>query len=86
MDRSIIISFGEVLRRLRKERGYTQEDLGLRANIQRKHISYLELGEKEVSITTLYKLAYALRLSPGRLVTLTDVELKAKQTLPNQDF
>lgn len=84
MDRSIIVSFGEVLRRLRKERGYTQEDLGLRANIQRKHISYLELGEKEVSITTLYKLAYALRLSPGRLVTLTDIELKTTQAPPSQ--
>ena len=84
MDKSIIISFGEVLRRLRKERGFTQEDLGLRANVQRKHISYLELGEKEVSITTLYKLAYALRLSPGRLVTLTDAELKVKQARPDQ--
>lgn len=85
MDKSIIISFGEVLRRLRKERGLTQEDLGLKANIQRKHISYLELGEKEVSITTLYKLAYALKLSPGLLVTLTDVELRATKSSRDQD-
>jgi transcriptional regulator with XRE-family HTH domain len=83
LEKLIVISFGEVLRRLRRERGLTQEDLGLRANVQRKHISYLELGEKEVSITTLYKLAYALRLSPGRLVTLTDAELKARQVPPD---
>lgn len=79
MDKLIITSFGVVLRRLRRERDFTQEDLGFRANIQRKHISYLELGQKEVSITTLYKLADALRLSPGRLVTLIDKEIRSKK-------
>jgi transcriptional regulator with XRE-family HTH domain len=82
LDRSIISSFGTVLRRLRRERSLTQEGLGLRANVQRKHISHLELGEKEVSLTTMYKLAHALKLSPAKLIALVDRELKSTQAAP----
>lgn len=84
LDRSIIISFGTVLRRLRKERNLTQDDLGRRSNVQGKHISCLELGEKEVSLTTLYKLAYGLTLPPAQLVSLIDRELGLSGASPTK--
>jgi len=72
------IAFGLVLRRLRINKGLTQEKLGFEADLQRKHISSLELGEKQPTITSVFKLAAALKMKPGKFVTLVDNEL-AKQ-------
>jgi len=69
------IAFGLVLRRLRIKRGLTQEKLGFEACLQRKHISSLELGEKQPTITSVFKLATALKISPGKFVALVDNEL-----------
>jgi len=72
---SITTAFGRVLRRLRLEAGMTQEELGLDADLQRKFISLLELGEKQPTITSVFKLAAALRIKPGKMIALTDAEL-----------
>lgn len=69
---SVKVAFGRVLRQLRQESGLTQEQLGLEADLQRKYISQLELGEKEPSLTTVFKLANALEIKPGKLITLVD--------------
>lgn len=68
-------AFGLVLRRLRKERGLSQEELGFEAGLQRKHISSLELGEKQPTITSVFKLAAALKVKPGKFIGLVDNEL-----------
>lgn len=75
MGASIAICFGRVLRQLRKEAGWTQEQLGHEAELQRKYISSLELGQKEASLATVMKLAKALRISPGKVVDLVNGEL-----------
>ena len=75
MGISITTAFGRVLRRLRLEAGMTQEELGLDADLQRKFISLLELGEKQPTITSVFKLAAALRIKPGKMIALTDAEL-----------
>jgi len=76
---SIAIAFGRVLRRLRLEAGMTQEELGLEADLQRKYISLLELGEKQPTITSVFKLAGALQVKPGKMIALTDTELNGQQ-------
>lgn len=75
MSASIAGSFGCVLRKLRKETGLTQEQLGLEAGLQRNFISTLELGEKEPSLTTVFKIAEALKIKPGKLINLVDSDL-----------
>ena len=75
MSTSIAVAFGRVLRRLRVEAGVTQEDLGLEADLQRKYISLLELGQKQPTITTVFKLASALNVKPGKMLSLTEAEL-----------
>ena len=77
LDESIGMAFGLVLRRLRLERGMSQEILGFEAGLQRKHISNLELGEKQPTLTSVFKLAAALKIKPGKLVALVDAELAA---------
>ena len=40
------VAFGRVLRRLRKKKGYTQEELGFEAELRRTFVSILELGQQ----------------------------------------
>lgn len=67
----LAIHFGAALRQLRLEAGLTQEALGFEAHLQRNYISKLELGEYQPTLTTLYKLAAALRITPCRLLEVT---------------
>lgn len=48
---------GETIRTLRKEKGWTQEDLARRIGMSRKHISYYENARVFPSEKTLSKLA-----------------------------
>lgn len=70
------MAFGAVLRRLRTEAGLTQEQLGLDADLQRKYISLLELGEKAPSLETVLKLASGLRVEAAKLVELVCEEIQ----------
>jgi transcriptional regulator with XRE-family HTH domain len=73
---SIVKVFGEILRELRLEKRLTQEQLGHAAGLQRKHISSLELGEKQPSISTMFRLADALSMSPSKMMSLVEAQLK----------
>ena len=50
------------LRRLRAEKGWTQEELAFRAKVDRSYISQLETGVYSASVTMLGKLAKALEV------------------------
>lgn len=59
---------GEV-RRLRKEIGLTQEELGIDAGISRAHVASLETGRREATSPVIRKVARALGLkSPDQIV------------------
>jgi len=66
------VAFGKVLRALRKQAGYSQEQLALDADLQRNYISLLERGANSASIKTLYKLASVLQVSPARMLEEVD--------------
>ena len=61
-------AFGVVLRKLRKEANLTQEELGFEANLRRTYISILELGEQQPSLSTILKLASALKCPASELI------------------
>jgi transcriptional regulator with XRE-family HTH domain len=54
---------GETLRRMRKERGKTLEDLGKEAGLGRGQLSRIENGRQEATLTTLSKLLVAQGVS-----------------------
>jgi len=58
---------GEAVRRLRLERGWTQEELADRAGFDRKSINRLEQAAYSPSVDRLYPLADALGVSVGSL-------------------
>ena len=60
--------FGDKLRALRTDRGMSQEDLAAAAGLHRTYVSSVERGERNVTITTIEKLAKALKVSMGDLM------------------
>lgn len=62
-----LIPLGEAVRRLRKARGLTQEDLSGLTELHQNHIGGIERGERNVTIKTVLALARALEVPPTEL-------------------
>ena len=65
--RSVKSRFGNRLRQLRNERGYSQEELAERAELHRNYVGGVERGERNVALENIVKLAKALSVPPGDL-------------------
>ena len=53
----VVKTFGNKIKELRLEKGYSQEELASRANIDRTYVSDIEKGERNVSLKIIEKLA-----------------------------
>jgi len=58
------------LRRIRHERGFSQEDLADRAGVDRSYISLLERGSYSASVDMLARLGKALGVEAGAFLAL----------------
>lgn len=56
------------LRRLRHEKGWSQEDYADRAGIHRTYVSDIERGARNPTITIVEKLAKPFDIKPGSLL------------------
>mgnify|MGYP001070735364 CR=1 FL=1 len=54
--------FGEYLRRLRLERGLSQEEMAEQAHINSSYLSDVERGKRNISLLNLLQLAQACRI------------------------
>jgi len=61
--------FGRRVRALRHKRGLTQEKLGELAELDRTFVNQVEAGKRNVTLATIHRLADALDVDPGELVT-----------------
>jgi len=68
---NIRVLVGERIRNLRKERGWSQEELGETADLHHTYVGAVERGEKNASLDTLDKIADALGIEMVDLFTLT---------------
>ncbi|NTW28903.1 MAG: helix-turn-helix transcriptional regulator [Coriobacteriia bacterium] len=68
-ERNPCTEFGKRLRELRLERGLSQEQLGELSGLDRTYISSAEAGRRNVSLKTICKLAEALGVEAGTLVS-----------------
>ena len=76
-------AFGIALRRLRRDRGLSQERLGLESGYHRTYIGLLERGMKSPSLQTIFNLAKTLKIEPSELIreveSTNDELLRIKQ-------
>lgn len=68
----IRVQFGDAVRRLRTEQGFSQESFAARAKINRAYMGKIERGEVNISLDNIQKIAQALGLSTGQLMTEAD--------------
>lgn len=66
--KSIAIRFGENLRKVRKQKGISQDKLALLADIDRSYVGRIERGEVNVTLEKVYQLAEILECDPIELL------------------
>ncbi len=56
------------VRRLREERGYSQEELAFECGLHRTYISGIERGIRNPTVVIVERIASALKVPPARLL------------------
>jgi len=59
-DEALAERFGRLVRRLRVEKGYSQEEFSFRVGLHQTYVSSVERGERNVTIQTADRIARAL--------------------------
>lgn len=71
MNKQLIIKFGKKVQEERLKRGLSQEKLGQLAKVHRTYIGMIERAEKNATLTSMEKIARALKM---KLVDLIDID------------
>jgi transcriptional regulator with XRE-family HTH domain len=72
---NVAAAFGRVIRSHREQSGIAQDAFALKANVDRSYYGKLERGERQPSLALLLRIAGALDVAAGTLVTQTESEL-----------
>jgi transcriptional regulator with XRE-family HTH domain len=82
--RAARVRVGKTIRQLRKQRGWSQEQLAERAGNNTKHVGQIERGEVNVGIDKLTAIAASLSVDLGDLVPPNSPDHAV--TLTRRDF
>jgi len=63
-----LVAFGERVRKLRIEKGLSQEALADLAGIERSYMGHIERGDQNITLIKIFQIAEALEMSPGYLI------------------
>ena len=66
-NEKILIHFGKNVRKFRKEKGLSQEQLAFKADLHRTYVGMIERAEKNITLLNIEKIAYALEISINNL-------------------
>ena len=69
-------AFGEELRALRHQQGFSQESLALECDLDRTFISLMERGKRQPTLSTLFKLAKVLNTVPSEIINKVEQRLR----------
>jgi transcriptional regulator with XRE-family HTH domain len=67
----ILKAFGATLRTYRQQAGLSQEKLAAKAGLDRTYVGSTERGERNVALINIVRLAEALGIEPGDLVSFS---------------
>ena len=76
MKETKTIMIGNVLKVMRKYKGFSQEEIAGRTGLDRTYISMLERNLKQPSITSIFLIAEALESKPSEFVAELEKEYK----------
>ncbi|MDD4909524.1 MAG: helix-turn-helix transcriptional regulator [Candidatus Omnitrophica bacterium] len=68
MESKILRQFGDRVKKLRKAKGWSQEDLAKRAGLHRTYIGSIERSERNVSLLNVERIAKALNVATQHLL------------------
>ena len=77
MKRSELILFGKAVRRIREQKGLSQEALADLCHLHRTYIGGIERGERNVGLLNLLRLSKALKVLPSELLQDFDKKIMA---------
>lgn len=77
--------FGDLVRRLRLERGFSQEAFAQACEIERVHMGKIERGEVNITVATTLKLIAGLDLSSPEFFSKLEQELGSVDGGEEQD-
>ena len=60
MQMDILTRYGQAVRKIRLERGISQEELADRSGLHRTYISDIELGKRNLSLENIERIAISL--------------------------
>jgi len=68
MKKAELILFGKAVRRVREQKGLSQESLADLCHLHRTYIGGIERGERNVGLLNLLRLSKALKVLPSELL------------------
>ena len=69
VELAIKTTIGDLIRRKRADKAWTQEKLSSEAGISNRFLQKIEAGDRAPSLETIFKLASALAITPDKLIT-----------------
>ena len=69
---------GEVLREYREDKNVSQEALAHIADVDRTFVSQVELGKRQPTLTTFFKLADGLESPPSQIMSVIEQRFEAR--------
>jgi ribosome-binding protein aMBF1 (putative translation factor) len=66
------VALGKAVRRLREERGISQEELGYRSRLHRNHVGNIERGDSMPTLHSVEALATGLEIRASELIALSE--------------
>ena len=70
MSKTTLEKFGEKVREERHRLGLSQEELASRAGVHSTYIGMIERAEKNITLENIEKIAKALEIPLGKIMTL----------------
>ncbi|MFC1986094.1 helix-turn-helix domain-containing protein [Chloroflexota bacterium] len=67
-DKQLLLKIGDNIRKVRKQRGYSQEEFADIAGFSRSYYTEIETGKRNISILNLIKIMEALNVNPNEII------------------
>lgn len=69
VDQDFLNKFGKRMATVRKERGFTQEQLGFKVGLSPAYIGFIEQGRRNPTILNVYKISKTLKVDLSKIFT-----------------